>query len=188
MEQRSPEWYSARKYRITASAVGGILGLSPFQKPSDVMRRMINEYKGLPNEFTGNAATEWGVFNEDGAIQQYELKTGNRVQKCGFFAYEDWLGCSPDGLLENNGMIEVKCPFGLRSADDPKFKTAQQQTHYYAQIQLQMYVMGRTWCDFYQWAPHGESLETVKYDKPFMDTILKPLRMFYDQYLIEREK
>jgi len=188
MEQRSPEWYSARKHRITASAVGGILGLSPFQKPSDVMRRMINEYKGFPNEFTGNVATEWGVFNERGAIQQYELKTGNRVQQCGFFAYEDWLGCSPDGLIENNGMIEVKCPFGLRAAIEPKFKTAQQQTHYYAQIQLQMYVMGRTWCDFYQWAPHGESLETVKYDKPFMDTTLKPLRMFYDQYLIEREK
>ena len=60
MEQRTPEWYEARKGRITASSVGAILGLSPHAKPDDVMRRMIREYQGLEPEFTGNTATEYG--------------------------------------------------------------------------------------------------------------------------------
>ena len=55
-------------------------------------------------------------------------------------------------------------------------------------MQIQMYVTGREWCHFYQWAPKGDELETVQFDKPYVDTALMALRRFYDEYLIEREK
>ena len=68
------------------------------------------------------------------------------------------------------------------------FKTAKMQVHYYSQMQIQMYVTGREWCHFYQWAPNGDELETVHFDKPYTDTALMALKRFYDEYLTEREK
>ena len=59
-EQRSEEWFDARKDKITASNVGAILGLSPYKKPDDVMREMVRAHFGAEREFTGNAATQWG--------------------------------------------------------------------------------------------------------------------------------
>lgn len=188
MEQRSKEWFDARKGRVTASAVGSILGLSPFAKQEDVLRRMVREYHGAPSEFTGNAATEWGTANEPWAISQYESTSGTTVAKCGFYTYEDWLGASPDGLIDDKGIIEVKCPYGLRNADSPEFKSINKQFHYYAQIQVQLLVTGRDWCHFYQWAPKGEMLETVPKDDRFIADGLKALKQFHVLYLVERDK
>jgi putative phage-type endonuclease len=187
MEQRSEEWFKVRQGRVTGSAVGAILNLSPFSNEKDVMRRMVRDWHGAPREFIGNFATDWGVANEAGAISQFEMSFGVTVEKCGFYEYEDWLGASPDGLVGAAGLVEVKCPFGLRNNPKPVFKTAKMQPHYYAQMQVQLYVTNRSVCYFYQWAPNGDDLEIVKFDKGYLDTIQKPLKMFYEQYLIERE-
>ena len=114
MEQRSAEWFAARLNRVTGSAIGAILGLSPFATPADVMRRMVREYHGQESEFKGNVATEYGQQNEQNAIADYEMQSGNKVQECGFFVHPDfeWLGASPDGLIGDDGLIEVKCPYG----------------------------------------------------------------------------
>ena len=188
MEQRSEEWFKVRKGRITGSSVGAILGMSPFTKPKDIMRRMVRDWYGAPSEFTGNVATDWGVTNESGAVAQYEMKTGNVVEACAFYMMDDWLGASPDGLIGSTGLLEVKCPYGLRNKIPPVFKTAKMQMHYYGQMQIQMYVTGRSWCDFYQWSPNGDELEKVLFDKPYTDTALMALKRFYNEYLIEREK
>lgn len=188
MEQRSEEWFNIRKGRVTASSIGAILNMSPFTKPKDVMRRMVRDWHNGRPEFTGNAATDWGNANEAGAIAQFEMNTGTKVEKCAFYQFEDWLGASPDGLVGSKGLIEVKCPYGLRENRKPFFKTAKMQLHYYSQMQIQMYVTDRDSCYFYQWAPYGEDLEIVEFDKSYTDMILKPIRAFYDQYLIERQK
>jgi hypothetical protein len=189
MEQRSEEWFKARKGRVTGSSVGAILGLSPFNKPADVMRRMVRDYYGLPSEFTGNVATEWGTLHESGAIVEYEMLTGRNVEPATFVMHEDWIGASPDGYVGENGLIEVKCPFGLRLEFAPvKFKLAKMQPHYFAQMQIQMLATNREWCDFWQWTPSDTSLERVNRDDKYIETALKGLRYFYDEYLIEREK
>ena len=187
MEQRSEEWFKARQGRVTGSAVGAILGVSPFTKSADVMRRMVRDWHGAPSEFKGNIATNWGTTNEAGAVAQFEMRTGYIVEPCGFYTHEEWLGASPDGLVGTSGLLEVKCPFGLRDKSEPVFKTAKMQIHYYSQMQVQLYVTERKICYFYQWAPKGDDLEVVEYDQRYMDTALKALRMFYDQYLKERE-
>ena len=187
MEQRSPEWFAARKGRITGSSVGSILGLSPFGKRDDVMRRMVRDYMGLPTEFTGNVATEWGTLNEPGALKEYEMITGNTVEPATFVMYEDWLGASPDGLIDQDGLVEIKCPFGLRQKDDPKFKTIEEQPHYYTQIQIQLLVTGRKWCDFFQWTPKNMAIQTVNYSDSYTQTVLRGLRVFWEEYLHERE-
>lgn len=189
MEQRSEAWFKAREGRVTGSAVGAILGLSPFAKPADAMRRMVRDYYGLPTEFKGNVATQWGTLHEAGAITEYEMTTSRIVKPATFVTFENWLGASPDGYVSEEGLIEVKCPFGLRHEFAPvNFKLAKQQPHYYAQMQIQLFVTDREWCDFWQWTPSDNNLERVNRDQKYIDTMLKGLRAFYNEYLVEREK
>jgi putative phage-type endonuclease len=183
IEQRTPEWHEQRKGRVTGSAVSAILGLAPYATRADVMRRMVRAYHGAESEFSGNVATEYGTQNEEGAIWQYEAETGNGVKPAPFVPKGDWLGASPDGYIGDVGLIEVKCPYGLRKGGD--FKSIQDQPHYYAQIQVQLHCTNRLWCDFYQWSPHGTKLETVFLDVEWLDANLPELRAFYDEYIAE---
>ena len=187
MEQRSEEWFNIRKGRVTGSAVGAILGIAPFAKQADILRRMVRDWHQAPSEFVGNIATEWGVRNEAGALTEYEMVSGNKVEACAFYQYEHWLGASPDGLVGDRGLVEIKCPFGIRYKHPPVFKTAKDQTHYYAQMQIQLFCTDRDWCDFYQWTPNGDLIERIERDESFLATVLPVLRNFYDKYLIERE-
>lgn len=185
IEQRSKAWYEARKGLITGSAVGAILGLSPFMSTADVMRRMIREAYGAESEFAGNVATEYGTFHEAGAKTDYELETGNKVNDCGFYISEQhqWIGASPDGFIGEDGLIEIKCPYSLRDKKEPVFKSINEQKHYYAQIQLQLFVTGRKWCDFYQWCPFGSIVDRVDFSQDYIDSILPGLDGFYSEYL-----
>lgn len=186
MEQRSEEWFTARKGRVTASAVGAILGLSPHIKRQDVMRRMIREHQGLEPEFTGNVATDYGTTHEPLALADYVLEY-RQVDKCGFFEYQDWLGASPDGLMDDDSIIEIKCPYGLRNDIECNFKSIDDQPHYFAQIQIQLLCTNRTRCAFYQWNQHGHRLEHVYLDRTWLDDNLPILRAFYQEYLSIRD-
>lgn len=180
MEQRSQEWFEARIGRVTGSVAGAILGLSPWMKRSDVMRAMVRAAHGAPSEFTGNVATEYGSFHERFAIMDFEMATGKSVQPVGFVPYQDWLGASPDGLIDDDAILEVKCPYGLRDQANPVFKTAAEQPHYFAQMQIEMICTNRHRAYFWQWTPHATNLEIVERD-PLFD--LEPLHDFHKAYL-----
>lgn len=189
IEQRTEEWFKICKGRVTGSNVGAILGLSPFMKPEDVMRRMVRDWHNAPSEFTGNAATEYGTFHEKIAKMDYEMKHVfyKEAQEVGFYTFQDWLGASPDGLIGDDGLIEIKCPYGQRDKTPPVFKNIKQQMHYYAQIQVQLFVTQRTICAFYQWSPHGSNKELVAINPVWLKENLPLLKIFYDAYLEERE-
>lgn len=187
MEQRSKEWFEARKKRLTASNVGAVLGLDPFRDRDDVMRTMVREALGAEPEFAGNVATVYGQYHEAGALVDFQMETGLDVEKCGFYPYEDWLGASPDGLIGEGALLEIKCPFGLRNEDDPQFKTLDEQPHYYAQTQIQMYCTGRSMVYFYQWTPYGTFIERKHLDKIWLNENLPILKQFYAEFLHELE-
>jgi putative phage-type endonuclease len=187
MEQRTPEWFQARRGRITASSVGAILGNSPNATRADVMRRMVREWRNAEPEFTGNIATEYGQNNEAGALVEYQMDTGNAVDAVGFVTREDWAGASPDGLIGDDGLLEIKCPFSMRKDEKPAFKVIAEQPHYYDQVQFQIWVTGRDWCHFYQWSPKGSAMETVLQDGEWQAVNLPKLRQFYAEYMAERE-
>lgn len=185
-EQRTPEWFAARKGRVTGSKVGAILGLSPWSTPGDVLRAMVREYHGAEREFTGNAATEWGTANEPGAMLDYELETGNTIIPAFFEEMGDIFGASPDGYIGDDGLIEIKCPYSKRDIESAEeFKTLADQPYYYAQIQFQLYCTGRQWCDFYQWSPRAQSLERVDYDQAWIDENIPRLQEFHARYVSE---
>lgn len=188
IEQRTEEWFKIRKGRVTGSNVGTILGLSPFMKPEDVMRRMVRDWHNAPSEFTGNAATEYGTFHEKIAKMDYEMENPTHtIVETGFYTVQDWLGASPDGLIGIDGLIEIKCPYGQRDKNPPVFKTIKQQPHYYAQIQIQLFATKRIICSFYQWSPHGSNKELVSINPVWLQENLPKLKIFYDAYLEERE-
>ena len=186
-QQRTEAWHKKRAGRVTGSNVGAILGLSPFMKRDDVMRNMVRQYHNVPSEFAGNPATNYGTYNEPNALADYELKFGKKVELTGFHTYEDWLGASPDGLIGDDGLIEIKCPYGLRDKNPPEFKSIDYQSHYWMQIQIQLFVTGRQWCHFYQWSAHGYMLETVQFNQLAIEEYLPKLKDFYNEYLVERE-
>jgi putative phage-type endonuclease len=180
MEQRTPEWFAARAGRVTASNAGALLGLSPHTSEADGFRRLVRSMHGFDSEFVGNVATEYGTFHEDGALAEYKMETGNDVEPLAFATHSDWLGALPDGMINEDGMLEIKCPFGQRKTDPPAFKSIDDQPHYYAKMQIQMLCTGREWCDFFQWSPHGTMLQKVFLDQAWIDENLVEL---YDIWL-----
>lgn len=185
MEQRSEEWFEARKKRVTGSNVGAVLGLDPYREPDDVMRAMVREAHGAESEFTGNVATEWGAFHEHGAQTEFTIETGLDVETCGFFPHLDWLGASPDGLVGDDAVIEIKCPFRLR--DGGEHKSIAEQPHYYAQMQIEMFCAERSKAYFWQWAPHANKLEVVERDEWWLDEHIPRLFEFYERFLTEMD-
>ena len=174
-----------RKGRLTASRAGAALDVNPWQKPDDLIRAMVREYHGAAPEFRGNPATFYGQQHEPLAVLDYMSETGTNVDAADFHVHpeHDWLGASPDGFVGDDGMIEVKCPFSLRNGG--AFKSLSEQPHYYAQVQVQLAVTGRKWCDFYQWSPHGTKTERVEFNPDWWSENMPKLAAFYERYLGE---
>ena len=181
IEQRSPEWFAARKGRLTASQVGAALGLAPYQSKDDCLRALVRSMHDMPSEFEGNIATEYGTNNEELARAAFEMETGNTVKPAPFVPFEEWSGASPDGYIEPDGLLEIKCPFGLRKDPNPVFKSIDDQPNYYAQIQMQLHITAREWCAFWQWSNHGSMLEIVTYNAGWIAENLPKLKAFWFQ-------
>lgn len=183
MEQRSPEWHKARANRITGSIAGAFLGNSPYMTPEQAIRSMVRAYHGAESEFAGGPHIDYGNANEDGAQWQFEMESGLTVDKCGFFPYEDCFGASPDGLIGDDIILEIKCPYSRRNGGE--FKPLSDQPHYHDQIQMELLATGRAKAIFYQWSPHDTMTEYVNASQEWRDECLPILRQQYALYLSE---
>jgi putative phage-type endonuclease len=186
MEQRSQEWFAARKGRITGSMVGAVLGLDPNTSRDEAMRRMVRAYQGLPSEFVGNIATSWGTNHEEEAREAFEYDQSVNAAPASFVVHPTlpWLGASPDGYVRDYALLEIKCPFGLRDKSKPvPFKSIKDQPHYYAQMQIQMFCTDKIACYFWQWTPNDHVLEIVDFDPIWIEANLPKLEEFYQEFL-----
>ena len=145
VEQKSEEWLKLRLARFTASdaqsiqANGKGLETLCFEKVAEKLTG-----KGKPS-FT-NEDIERGNEQEEIARQTYELESGNIVETVGFVELNEWVGCSPDGLIGEDGLVEIKCK---NDANFVKFLFDEKidPAHYW-QMQMQMLVTDRKWCDY----------------------------------------
>lgn len=184
IEQGTPGWFAARKNRVTGSSVGGILGISPYSTREGVMRAMVRESLGAASEFPYPVPppVAWGKAMEKTAIGMFEMETSEAVGPAPFVEYEDWLGASPDGYVTDGKLIEVKCPWGIRKDENPVFKLPQEQPHYLAQMQVQMFVTGYQSCWFYQYTPHGSMNKLVHRDDDWLATNIPRLKQFWAEF------
>ena len=123
---------------------------------NEVKRVAFERFTGLNIE---SFESEWmtrGKELEAEAINMYQATTFNVVESCGFFPFGEWMGASPDGLIGEDGLLEVKCPKWNTMIDYLIDKKVPKD--YNIQIQTQMICTGRTWCDFVAYHPGMELL------------------------------
>ena len=157
IEQGSKEWLELRLGKVTASRITDVLAKG---KSGEALSRedyryelVVQRLTGNPGESFTNAAMEWGTNNEPLARVAYEAEMGVFVNQVAFLDHPSIVnfGCSPDGLVSDEGLIEIKCP---NSSTHIEYLTDDKPpAKYVPQMQCQMAVTGRQWCDFVSFDP-----------------------------------
>jgi len=149
-EQRSDLWRALRLGKITGSNADRLL-TDPKRKTyaQELLVELLTESE--EDRFVSDAM-QWGIDQEPNAILWYELETGSSVKPVGFVISgdNDNFGASPDGLVGEDGLIEVKCPGSRAHLDHLEHGPG---SKYLQQMQWQMYVTDRQWCDFVSYSP-----------------------------------
>lgn len=152
-DQYSPEWWEIRAGKMTGSHAQAIgangKGLETY------VNQIMSEYysKAEPESFS-NPAMQRGLELEPEAAATYSYEHMVSVQTVGFVVYSDFVGVSPDRLVDDDGLAEIKCPI-----DKTYFNlllTEKIDSKYIWQIQMQLLVTGRKWCDFVAYNPNFE--------------------------------
>lgn len=173
LQQRSAAWHAARRGKLTASNLGAALGLVRYTSRKTAFDRALGK-----DTFIGNEATDWGTRNEQNGIMEYQSLTGNVVQATGMHTHKDytWLAGSPDGFVGERGMIEVKCPFYMKSGGRLH---KQVPPHYMTQMNALMEICDRDWCDYICWSPEGMVVYRVYRNRGLFDFLLTFYGQFY---------
>lgn len=157
IEQGSLEWIALRCGKFTASTFSDLFMGKTTKGYNEAINKIVFErLTGEVPESYKNEYMERGTELEPIARQTYELETFNKVKQVGFIELDEWVGCSPDGLVGIDGHLEIKVPKWNTLInyilDDiiPK--------DYMIQMQGQLYISGRQWCDFYVWHPKFKSM------------------------------
>ena len=157
LEQGTDEWKMARLGHVSGSSIADVMAKG---KSGEALTR--KKYKTrlvaerlsmqIQEGFT-SSAMEWGIQTEYLARQAYEVYSDTFVDKTGFWKHPSikWLGCSPDGLVGDMGLVEIKCPNTTTHID--YLYADQIPTEYYKQMQCQLWVTNREWCDFISFDP-----------------------------------
>ena len=118
----------------------------------------------ITNEiWDGNSATEWGNEHEADAILRYEEIEFASVTDQQKGVAEGWLSCTPDGYVNDDGLVEVKCPYNESVHFGYLLDSVALKDKYYDQVQFQLMLTGRKWCDLVSYHPHyNEPNDIVK--------------------------
>jgi putative phage-type endonuclease len=157
MDQGSPEWHAARCGKVTASRVADVVAKTKTgwgASRANYMAELIAErLTGAPAERFTNAAMQWGTDKEPEARDLYSFMTDAEVVQVGFVPHPSiaMSGASPDGLIGDDGLVEIKCPNTATHIDT--LLGAAGASKYQTQMQWQMACTGRQWCDFVSYDP-----------------------------------
>lgn len=190
-QSNSDIWILKRRKRITASMIGQICKMKPTTPCTSIIKTM------LYSTFTGNDSTRYGKSNEITALKEIANELNMAITPCGLFVDEDhcFLGSSPDGLIGDDGIVEIKCPssasaltpleaikskkvvFCTEDAGGIKLK---RNHNYFYQVQAQMKIAKKNFSYFVLWTPKALLYEKIIKEPTFWsdDKMLK-LTQFY---------
>ena len=159
MRQRSDEWYQARLHRITASRMGDVLAAPSTKRYQNYMNEIVDAFIGVP-DFENDIDKPWfyhGIAWEDEARGRYEWIQGCDVAQVGIIVHPkyDYISCSPDGLVGNDGGIEIKCRKSLKSHLSAVRKGLPPE--HKPQVQASLWITGRKWWDFISYYKNKET-------------------------------
>lgn len=154
IDQGTDEWLALRFGYITASKYKDVMAKGQGKTRKSYMLLLAAEaITGEQAESYSNEYMDWGNENEPVARAMYELESGNSVNEVSFIKLNEVnkIGCSPDGLIDDDGMVEFKCPKTTTQIET--FLSGKMPTGHKPQVQGQLWVSGRDWCDFVSFDP-----------------------------------
>jgi putative phage-type endonuclease len=155
--QGSPEWFLQRLGKCTASRVADVIAKTKSgystSRENYCVELALERITGTRQESFSNDAMKWGTDNESLARAAYEARTGAMVDEVAMLPHPTiaMAGASPDGLLDKDGMLEIKCPNPATHARTLLSKKP--DAKYVTQMMWQMACAGRQWCDFVSFDP-----------------------------------
>lgn len=172
IEQGSKEWLDLRLGKITASRVSDIMtngkGGKPSKTSESYMIELISEIlTGSQADFYVNNAIAWGNECEPQARAMYELENDIDVEEVAFIQRDNFVGVSPDGLVGESGLLEIKCPTSKKQIE--RALSDCYHAEYKAQIQMQLWVSGREWCDFVSFDPRVNGKASYLQERVYRD-------------------
>lgn len=188
MQQRSPEWFAERCGLATASRFKDVQARTKTGYASvreDYLAQLVLERLTNTVEpgFT-TPAMQWGIDKEPEARMAYEAHTGILVEEVGFIRHDHLLaGASPDGLVGEDGLVEIKCPM---SKEHLATLMNGMNSRHMAQVQGQMFITGTEFVDFVSYDPRfPESMrlyiQRIDRDEGYIDVLYKELKKFLDE-------
>jgi len=195
------EWFRMKQGRISASIVHRVLTCSSEQAAA----RLTQDVVTPKNDKLGIPAIVYGRLTEPIARKAYDLlcrdsHSNLRVTECGLFVDVDraFLCASPDGLVTcdccGEGLLEIKCPKTCEDTDpkesglsylvdsNGKLELKRNHTHF-SQVQMQMGVVGRQWCDFLVYSRAGYFLQRIPFDATFWQSVQCKCDQFFGEHL-----
>ena len=155
--QGSAAWFADRLGKVTASRVADVIAKTKSgystSRENYCVELALERITGKRSESFSNAAMTWGTETEPLARAEYEAMTGAIVDEIGMVPHPSiaMTGASPDGLIDDDGLIEIKCP---QSATHAKTLLSQKPDgKYITQMMWQMICTGRNYCDFVSFDP-----------------------------------
>ena len=183
MQQGTDAWHLARLGRVTASRIADVLATI---KSGEAAARanyraelVAERLTGKRQESYSNAAMQWGTETEPLARVWYESEAGVVVSETGFVEHPTiaMSGASPDGLVAETGLVEIKCPNTQTHIETMLAKRL--PPRYKPQIHWQMACTGREWCDFVSFDPRLPEqtqifIKRVERDEKYIKETLEP--------------
>ena len=186
-EQNSAEWLAARCGSLGASSIADMVaktrtgwGASRFNLAARIVCERLT---GTPQESYTNAAMQWGHDTEPQARAMYEFMRDVAVQQVGLVLHPsiNKSHASPDGLVGDDGLIEIKCPNTATHIET--LLSEDVEGKYVKQMQWQMACCGRAWCDFVSFDPRLPAemqmfVQRVRRDDEFIAELEREARLF----------
>lgn len=200
-QQRTTEWYELRRGCVNASQLSKPLGL--FQRRDHAsgafddreraafFQQLRDRALDPPLDEDSAEKCAWGTANESLVLACYQQLRGDAQppRDAGSVAHPrfPWLRASPDGLVGDDGLVEVKCPFKLKDDMPPaedfvqngRFRNFWIMPHYLAQMAVQLEVADREWVDHAVATCHGVRVERVPRDRVFFQGLMYYIEPFY---------
>jgi len=192
VEQRSDEWQKLRCGVATASCFDRIITPATGKPSASAVayrRELLAEWlTAQPVSVKESGWMQRGTEMEPEARAFYEFEADAEVTEAGFVFLDErrLIGCSPDGLVGDDGLVEIKCPAPHTHVGyllDAKLPTA-----YIPQVQGALWVTGRRWCDFISYHAEMEPLIVrVKRDEGYIAKMAMLIEAFVATMLEERQ-
>jgi putative phage-type endonuclease len=187
LDQGSQAWLESRMGKVTASALSNVMMAKTAAGYQNYMAQLICErLTGEPVETFKSAAMEHGTETEPQARAFYELETGNEVVECGFIPHPTLAnsGASPDGLIGDDGGLEIKAPQPAKHIKNLMGGTIDKA--YMLQMQWGMACTGREWWDFVSFNPSFPAhlqlhVQKVKRDQEMIEDITAAVTSFLSE-------